>query len=278
MSAVQSLSLQSKNNYQPAITTNRLILALLAGRILMGAMKLGFYSDEGLFLSIVSLIYTLLTYLLTAILIWRERDHLSLFFIGKLALVIFIVGKPYQLLIGLLGLAPYLKLLYVLPFLPIAIGLLLSLWKARPLSIANPRHILRSSLLGILAGIAFGLFTATLNDLQGFADGYTASVKDWFLIPSVQLGSAAIYEEPLFRGFLWGYLRQRGWKDLPILLVQAGLFWLSHPVHAVLYPLSFWVICPLAGLLLGLIAWRARDIAPSMFAHGLINGLGQILG
>ncbi len=276
MSAVQSLSLQSKNNYQPTITTNRLILALLAVRILIGAMELGFYSGEGIFLSIVSLIYTLLTYLLTAILIWRERDHLSLFFIGKLALVIFIVGKPYQLLIGLLGLMPYLNILYVLPFLPIAIGLLALLLKNRPQSIANPRRILGWSLVGIMAGIAFAFFVAYLNDLQGFANGYVPSIKDFFIIPSVQLGSAAIYEEPLFRGFLWGYLRQRGWKDVSILFVQAGLFWLSHPIHAVLYPLSFWVICPLAGLLLGLIAWRARDIAPSMFAHGLINGLGQI--
>ncbi len=278
MAAARSISLESKRKFLPAVTTNRLILALLAIRILMGAMELAFYSDEGIFLSIVSKTYTLMTYLLTAILIWRERDHLSLFFIGKLAVLIFIVGKPYQLLAGLLGLVPYVNLLPLLPFLPIAIGLFYFLWKNRPLSIANAPHIVGWSLVGILAGIAFAFFVAHLNDLQGFINGYAPSIKDLFFIPSVQLGNAAIYEEPLFRGFLWGYLRQRGWKDLPILLVQASLFWLSHPSHAIYYPLSFWIVCPLAGLLLGLIAWRARDIAPSMFAHGLIDGLGQILG
>ncbi len=277
MAAMQGISLPSRSIYRSALTTNRLILALLAVRIVMGAMEMFFYTDEGIFLTAVSVLYTLLTYLITAVLIWRERDHLSFFFIGKLAVIIFIAGKPYQVLIGLLGLAPYMKVLYVLPFLPIAIGLLVALWKARPKSMTNPPQILRWSLAGILAGIGFAFFVAYLNNFQAFEQGYSPAIKDLLLIPSVQLGSAATYEEPLFRGFLWGFLRQRGWKDLHILLAQAGLFWFSHPVHAFLYPLSFWVICPLSGLLLGLVAWRARDIAPSMFAHGLIDGLGQIL-
>jgi hypothetical protein len=45
------------------------------------------------------------------------------------------------------------------------------------------------------------------------------------------------YEEPLFRGFLWGWLKKQGW-----------------------------------------IAWRARDIAPAMIAHGMIDGVAQIVG
>jgi membrane protease YdiL (CAAX protease family) len=37
-----------------------------------------------------------------------------------------------------------------------------------------------------------------------------------------QLAHAAIFEEPIFRGFLWGYLRKVNWKEKWILLFQAG--------------------------------------------------------
>ncbi len=263
--------------YLPSSTTARLILALLALRIFTGVMELFYNTSPEILRSATSISYVVFTYLITAILIWRERDHLSIFFIGKLAVLLFILSKPYQVLIWLLGLAPYVKIYIVVLFLPVSIVLLVALWKARPLSISNPPHLLHSSAVAILAGIAFGVFTAYINTFQAFEQGYSTSIKDLFLVPSVQLGNAAVYEEPLFRGFLWGYLRQRGWNNLPILLVQAGLFWLSHPVLATLYPFSFWIIVPLAGLLLGLIAWRARDIAPGMFAHGLIDGLGQVV-
>ncbi len=267
------------NRYLPSTTTNRLILALLALRIFIGAVE-PFYDAIPEILGITvctSYVFVFFIYLITAILIWRERDHLSTFFIGKLAVLLFIFSKPFQALVSLLGLAPYVTIPDVVLFLPVSIFLLVALWKARPPGMANPPHILGWSIVGILAGIAFGVFTAYINTFQAFEQGYSPSIKDLLLVPSVQLGNASVYEEPLFRGFLWGYLRQRGWNNLPILLVQAGLFWLSHPVLAILYPLSFWIVVPLAGLLLGLIAWRARDIAPGMFAHGLIDGLGQVV-
>jgi membrane protease YdiL (CAAX protease family) len=88
---------------------------------------------------------------------------------------------------------------------------------------------------------------------------------------------AGIGKEPFFRGFLWGSLRKTGLKDIWIWLAQAGLFWLGH-AYALLYtPFSFWLIVPVGGLVLGLLAWRSRSIAPSMVAHGLANGLSQFM-
>jgi membrane protease YdiL (CAAX protease family) len=100
------------------------------------------------------------------------------------------------------------------------------------------------------------------------------------VLPSIvyQLGYAAAYEEPIFRGLLWGYLRLKGWKDAWILLLQAGLFWLGHSYYIGKAPFSFWVLLPAAGLLFGLLAWRSRSIATSMAAHGVINGTGMLLG
>jgi membrane protease YdiL (CAAX protease family) len=40
--------------------------------------------------------------------------------------------------------------------------------------------------------------------------------------------NAAILEEPIYRGFLWGYFRSLRWKNLSILLMTTGIFWLSH--------------------------------------------------
>jgi membrane protease YdiL (CAAX protease family) len=96
-------------------------------------------------------------------------------------------------------------------------------------------------------------------------------------LPLIQLTNAATYEEPLFRGFLWGLLSQRGWRAGLIWLFQAAVFWLSHIVYIIHFPISFWVIVPLIGLALGLIAWRARDIAPAMLAHSLVDGLPQLI-
>jgi hypothetical protein len=38
-----------------------------------------------------------------------------------------------------------------------------------------------------------------------------------------QMTNAAVFEEPLFRSFLWGHLQIAGWKNGWIWLFQAGL-------------------------------------------------------
>ena len=86
------------------------------------------------------------------------------------------------------------------------------------------------------------------------------------------LGFAPINEEPLFRGFLWGYLRQLPWKESWILFFQAFLFTSAHVYYATQFPLRFWILIPLAGLLFGLLTWRSRSISPTILAHGLVNG------
>ena len=85
-----------------------------------------------------------------------------------------------------------------------------------------------------------------------------------------------IAEEPFFRGFLWGALRRAGWEDVWIWAFQAALFWLAHIYWLGRSPVSFWVV-PLGGLVFGILAWRSRSIAVSMVAHGLVNGVMQMV-
>ena len=86
------------------------------------------------------------------------------------------------------------------------------------------------------------------------------------------LGFAPINEEPLFRGFLWGYLRQLHWREIRILLFQTTLFTSAHFYLAKQFPLMFWVFIPSVAILFGLMTWRSRSIAPAIFAHAMVNG------
>jgi membrane protease YdiL (CAAX protease family) len=93
-----------------------------------------------------------------------------------------------------------------------------------------------------------------------------------------QLGYAAVAEEPLFRGFLWGYLRKAGWKDVWIWLFQTGLFMLAHIYYINQLPISFWIIVPVSTLVLGALAWRSKTISASMGAHTMMNASGYTIG
>ena len=94
-----------------------------------------------------------------------------------------------------------------------------------------------------------------------------------FLLIFTQLSTAAALEEPLFRGVLWGVLKDRGWKEVWILLFQALLFMLGHIYYLGSADLSFFVIVPVGAILLGLLAWKSRSIGTSMLFHGITNSL-----
>lgn len=83
----------------------------------------------------------------------------------------------------------------------------------------------------------------------------------------VQLALIA-FEEVIFRGALWAYLCDLGWKEPAIFVTQAFLFWISHSrfilVEHATY--SFWVATPLVSLLLGFLAWRSKSLTPSTIA------------
>lgn len=219
------------------------------------------------------------TYLLTAILIWVERESLSDYHVDGLALVIFVLGKPLELLF----------VRYQIPFrwparsewywlyLPIVIGLLIGFVVARPRLVNVKQVPWRWMVVGAVAGIALGAFFGLLIRIRSHGLAQRLTFLLVTLLPVQQMMHAGISEEPFFRGFLWGALRRTGLKDGWILLLQGVLFWLSHLYYVDQAPLSFWLIVPLAGLVFGLLAWRSRSIASSMIAHGFANGVGQMV-
>lgn len=86
------------------------------------------------------------------------------------------------------------------------------------------------------------------------------------------------FEDVIFRGALWAYLRDLGLKEHIAFLVQAFLFWIAHSKYMFLEnPYFFWVSVPLVSLLLGFIVWRSRSLTPSTIAHLLFNSTGTFI-
>ena len=231
-------------------------------------------------------LFEICTYVLTLCLIWWERDRLALFHIDALTIVMIIFLKPLQTL--LLIIYPYENMLAFpnFPSLIIWIGavvLFFVICKERPALLRVQKTSWRWLGIGILAGIGMALLLGYPMALQ--IDPNLLPHKPHLvnvLLPILpfflyQLGYAAVAEEPLFRGFLWGHLRKAGWNEWWIWLFQALLFMLGHIYYLPQLPISFWVIVPVGGLVFGLLTWKSRTIASSMAAHGLFNALSQLI-
>ena len=228
--------------------------------------------------------YEVGAYVCILFLIWWERNKLKDFHIDGAALFLIIIFRPVQTLI-----LKYWQVDAPLAFpkpaawmiCSAAIGLALALWQSgyRP-SLPSPRMLgwlVTGTLIGVGVSVLenFKVFQSVVSDPHPSLS--TSVLFSTSLNLVYHLGFAPLIEEPLFRGFLWGYLRQLNWREGWIWLVQAALFTSAHLYFANQYPLTFWVLIPAAGLLFGLLTWGSRSIAPAILAHALINGSVYVL-
>jgi hypothetical protein len=206
----------------------------------------------------VLVIYAGGTYTLTAILIWWERERLRDFWID--------IGSA-------------ITFLCQIPCFPIGIGLFRAMRRSQAKFPALPRGVWRWLLVGAILALVSNIFTMS----TGFAPHETRSATQaslLSLLPGIltQMTTAAVWEEPLFRGFLWGYLRRWRWPNVLIWLFQAALFTAGHIYYLNEEAFVPWLIrIMLPSLIVGLIAWQARSIFASMFTHGMFNASGDML-
>lgn len=219
------------------------------------------------------------TCLLTAIMVLLKRDALADYHIDRFALVLLTLAP-----IGLC-LSEYLLRGWEHVQLSgwvnagISIGLLLALLVWKP---ALPKRGAGKTLLWVGIAIAVGLLWSVvagyLIHLQRGAQSLVGMALPQMIFRAfvaifIQLGNAATIEEPLFRGFLWGFLKERRWKEKWIWLFQALLFMLGHIYYLGSANYSFFLVVPLGALLLGWMAWRSGSIGTSMIVHGIGNSL-----
>ena len=235
----------------------------------------------------VELVFDISTYLLTVLFLWIERDHLIDYHIGPLALILILAAKPIMPLLTFLMGASFAPFSFPKPvsfsYLAISLGFVLALrlsgWHWKKVTGNESRWLLWGSLAGLVVAFLMGIPMALTLKSSGTLVGISMV---WFTeallrIPQ-QMGYAAVTEEPLFRGFLWGFLRKKGWSEVIILLFQAALFMLAHAYYFNKMPLMFWISIPFGALALGFLAWRSRTISTSMAAHSMMNAFGLFFG
>lgn len=211
------------------------------------------------------------TYLLNGALMLWERDRLQEFHVDRWALTLYIL-VPILLI-------PEARSVMLSWFQAASAGVLgLALLLSGVRLPAARRETLRWVGLAVITGVALGVVIGLLLRLESSGSLPRMTVGSLVSLTFFHLTRAASVEEPLFRGFLWGYLRQLGWQDRWIWLVQAALFVVGHLYHLGRSDVSFWVIVPLGGLVLGWIAWRSRSVGASMTVHALGNALGTVVG
>lgn len=199
------------------------------------------------------------TYLLTAVLIWWEREHLRDFWIDLAAGITFLLN---------------------LFCFPIGIGLFRAMRRHQARFPAPPANLWRWALLGAVLAIVCNIFIiAGLGIEPPGARGAQPAGFGYLLTAIVlQITMAGVFEEPLFRGFLWGYLRRARWKNGWSWLFQALLFTLGHVYYLQNEAIGPWFIrIMLPALLIGFIAWQAKSIFASMVTHGFFNASGDIM-
>ncbi len=232
-----------------------------------------------------STFYEVGTYFLIAVLIWWERNRLADFHMDRSALFLIVLFRPIQTIIlkiwnvdsPLAFPRPFGILIWF-----IALGLIVSLWRSGFKAARVSASTLGWLAVGLSAGVCVSLVEnfGSVQSILGNAHPQAAPPAALLFAELnivYHLGFAPINEEPLFRGFLWGALRDLKWKEGRILIFQAALFTSAHVYFAVRSPFMFWVFIPCAALLFGLLTIRSRSIAPAILAHGMINGSAYLL-
>jgi membrane protease YdiL (CAAX protease family) len=240
-----------------------LILTLLGIRLLSDILSLFNPSPAW------NVVYQLPTYLLTAVVIWLEREQLGELHIDRLALGMFLIVPAL--------LAPFTSdswLAFVTFPVYWALAIALYYRLSRDGALARlPR--LQHGWLWLAAGLAAGLLVGSIRIFLAGA------LPDQFFNPLAWLGNFLFHlsgpsmnEEPLFRGFLWALLRTRGLSDKAILFIQAVLFAAVHVRYWSNPPILLIIV--VAFTLYGFLVMRSRSLAPAMIAHAIDNTISSL--
>lgn len=226
----------------------------------------------------LSVICTFVIYIIICLLILNNKNDLSVYHIDKFSLFIFTIfgALLYVQIAGLINNFMGVFASIYLIFVAIVLTVLLLFSKIQ-LDYSKILNFWNG--IGLLCGIIYPslfIFLAfvILNVNMVVISHHSWLCVGWYFIKMSfwNLSYVAIGEEPIFRGFLWGVLKNHKLKDTHILVVQGVLFWISHYKYWN-NPLVFWGSLPLFSLLLGFLAWKSKSIFPPLIAHALYNAV-----
>lgn len=164
-------------------------------------------------INIVNSIFTNGTYLLTSILIICERKKLSQFNFTFFSMILFTTMPIIGFLVTIsANNSQQIQYNFLdCTTLIMAIFLLILLINHK---FSLPKKSLKKVIIELIISIILGIVVSFL--ITGFKSidklGYI-KISQLLPVTLFQLNYAAISEEPLFRGFIWGYLRKFQWKE-----------------------------------------------------------------
>lgn len=272
--------------YQSSLSKsqNYVVLFSFYSLIILRFIVLTLLNILGLDKNLLWAIFDIGTYLFSATLIWVERRNLKSFNIDRMAIYLFIFLKPLEPIA--------LKLLFnsqsftalgnwggnVICIMSVLFLFVYTRFKEQFI-FYNDTRILKVILLGFAFGIISVLSIAFPMSLQVNQLSSKDALNNVFTLNSLimvfyQMGYAAISEEPLFRGFIYGYLHMKGVKPFLNIAIQTMLFTIGHLYYFERNPISLFIVVPIGGIILGYVAHKAKSISASIIAHGVTNGIG----
>jgi membrane protease YdiL (CAAX protease family) len=257
-----------------------LIIILIAGIaglqivFLLQVFASDFFSAYAESVGYASRFYGSVIYITLGVVILIEIRNLDRFHLDKFTIATFILSCFLRQRSGIIG----EELLLIIIGL---IGALLIF----ALIIIKPKF-LRTDFRWAVVGIALGLTSAIVITLFELLLRHTWQLNPLFrgsLIATVfnyitrEFSLGALMEEIMFRGILWGHLRERNWAESRIYWAQGFLFWLLH-LSKIVTPFTLFFSIPLLTLISTMLTRRAKHIFPAILAHTVINVASALLG
>jgi membrane protease YdiL (CAAX protease family) len=213
-----------------------------------------------------------LFFLLSALFIFIERKNLGDFALDRISLLVLIFFSFIRMRNDIAGEVWFLGVIALSGML--CTYVLISNW------IHIPRTNLRWAVVGIIAGLVTAIFVSIVAIESGYLtafENYRAPIPFSLVFINrivYSLSFPALYEEILFRGFIWGYLTKIGWGDKRACWFQAIFFWTLH-WGQLGFPLIFFIALPLLVFVVSILRHYSSQIFPSILAHTIINALSD---
>lgn len=213
-------------------------------------------------------VFLVVTYLVTAVFIVNYKNELCNYNITRSSVMVFLLAPIFSIMTMEDDPTGYLKSL-------ISIVALIALNSKGYFKSSENKKFKFINIILVLISIGIFIFLQKYI-LNKSIDVRAINLSEFMSTFFFQISFAAVSEEPLFRGLIMGELMKKDIHPFFIILIQGGIFWLSH-IYYINTGLNFWIIHPVVSILLGVVAYYGKSITNSMVLHGLLNTIGNVL-
>jgi len=223
------------------------------------------------FSDIIRYLNVILTYACVSVLLWQGTDYLEQYHMDRSTIILLVVTGIFRSSLNP-AIDGFFKFI-ILIFTVFIFFFLLLYW----------RNIPKTKWFWVGVSLLLSLIVLPISVIETFQPGVFLGMQitpslGIFLIRDIinNLSFISLYEEILFRGILWGYLRRKDWNENKIFIGQGALFWLIH-FWRIGTPITFFITIPISTLINSLLARNSNQILPSVIAHTIMNTIGPIL-